>query len=101
MIVYNVTLSVESGIHEEWLNWMKTEHLLEVMATGCFQEYRFLKLLQPVPEEGFTYAIQYFAQDMETYLQYQEQFAPALQAKTKARFGEKFFAFRTILESVE
>lgn len=100
MIVYNVTVNVASGIHDEWLHWMKTVHLPEVMATGCFLEHRFLKLLQPTPEEGVTYAIQYFAKDLSTYQHYQEQFAPMLQAQTKALYGDKAFAFRTLLETV-
>lgn len=100
MIIYNVTVNVEAGIHDEWLHWMKSVHLPEVMATGCFKEHRFLKLLQPTPEEGVTYAIQYMAENMEAYNHYQEQFAPALQAQTKARYGDKAFAFRTLLEEV-
>lgn len=100
MIIYNVTVNVEAGIHDEWLHWMKSVHLPEVMATGCFKEHRFLKLLQPAPEEGVTYAIQYMAENMEAYNHYQEQFAPALQAQTKARYGDKAFAFRTLLEEV-
>lgn len=100
MIIYNVTVNVEAGIHEDWLHWMKTIHLPEVMATGCFKQHRFLKLLQPTPEEGVTYAIQYFAASMADYQHYVDQFVPALQAQTKARYGDKAFAFRTLLEDV-
>ena len=36
MIIYNVTVSVEESIKTDWLDWMKTEHIPEVMATGVF-----------------------------------------------------------------
>ena len=46
MIVYNVTINLEPNIHEEWVKWMKEKHLSDVMATGMFTSYRFLKLLK-------------------------------------------------------
>ena len=42
MIIYNVTVSlVDQTIHEEWLNWMKTKHIPDVMNTGCFLSNKF------------------------------------------------------------
>ena len=43
MIVYNVTCNVENPMASEWLEWMKTVHIPEVMATGCFVENKILK----------------------------------------------------------
>jgi hypothetical protein len=101
MIIYNVTINVENDIHKQWLQWMKSTHLPEVMATGMFLNYKFLKLLSRQEDEsGTTYAVQYFCKSMEDYDLYQKEFAPALQAKTKALFEGKFVAFRTILEEM-
>ena len=36
MLVYNVTVKVNTDIHEEWLEWMKKTHIPEVLATGYF-----------------------------------------------------------------
>mgnify|MGYP002347735554 CR=1 FL=1 len=35
-LLYNVTIKVESDIHHEWLEWMKTVHIPDVMATNSF-----------------------------------------------------------------
>ena len=34
MIIYNVTMNVESDIHDEWLNWMRNTHIPKYFATG-------------------------------------------------------------------
>lgn len=33
MIVYSVTVNIDSSIHEDWLAWMKSKHIPDVMAT--------------------------------------------------------------------
>lgn len=85
----------------EWLQWMQDVHIPEVMATGCFLSYRILKVLTNAnDDEGVNYSIQYDAASMADYERYREQFAPAMQQQTKARYGERVLAFRTLLEVV-
>lgn len=101
MIIYNVTINVDNSIHAEWINWMRDKHLADVMATGLFVEYRILKLLNLQEDEtGTTYAIQYKCKNREDYEHYQQAFAPALQAEGRTLFGDKFVAFRTLLEEI-
>lgn len=101
MIVYNVTVNVDEAVHEEWLQWMKTKHIPDVMATGMFTDHTILRLLSRQEDEtGVTYAIQYKCKDMATYERYQREFAPALQADTLRLYEGKFAAFRTLLEVV-
>ncbi|MBK9330953.1 MAG: DUF4286 family protein [Ignavibacteria bacterium] len=99
MILYNVTVSVDESVHTEWLEWMKEKHIPDVIATGLFSEYKFFKILSDDPEEK-TYSIQYFLNSMDDYDTYQKKYAPALQAEHAGKFGDKFVAFRTLLESV-
>jgi hypothetical protein len=101
MIIYNVTISVEENIHEEWLKWMRDIHIPEVLATGLFIESKMLKLVTPSPAEGVTYAIQYTLANMENLKTYQTQFGPALQKKTAEKYEGKFHAFRTVLETID
>lgn len=99
MILYNVTINVEQDIHDEWLQWMKDEHLPMVMDTGKFVRYGMYKILsRQEGETGVTYSVQYLAHSMDDYLNYQQNHAPALQEETRKRFEGKFIAFRTLLE---
>lgn len=101
MIVYNVTCSMDEALADEWLRWMKTEHLPEVMATGCFLEYRILKLLTSVVDDnGVNYAIQYTADSMDKIVEYREKHGPGLQQKTLEKYGESVLAFRTLMEVI-
>ena len=99
MIVYNVTINVDADVAAEWLHWMKTVHIPDVMATGMFLDNRICRVLAE-EDGGLTYAIQYTAADMATYERYKTEHAPRLQAETQMHYGGKFVAFRTLLEIV-
>lgn len=101
MILYNVTVKIDSQIETEWLEWMKGSHIPDVMATGCFDSYKIMRLLDPPPDEyGVTYAMQYFCRDLDALHTYWREHAPALQADHSERYKERFVAFRTVMEVV-
>ena len=97
MIIYNVTINIENDCKDEWLQWMKSTHIPDVMNLGYFTEYRFCKVLVE-EEQGTTFSIQYTAPSIEILKQYQALHAPRLQKEVKDKFGDKFVAFRTLLE---
>jgi hypothetical protein len=100
MIIYNVTIKVEHSIADEWLEWMKTVHIPDVMLTGLFLEHHIFKVL--VDEaDGVTYSIQYLCENMELYEKYNTEHAPALQAETQKKYNGRFVAFRTLLEVID
>jgi len=101
MIIYNVTINIDGEVHNDWLEWMKAEHIPAVMATGLFIENRFARVLSDQADEGFTYSIQYLLKDIGDYEIYRTAYAPALQAETEKRYKDKFVAFRTLLKTVE
>lgn len=101
MILYNVTLLVEEEICSDWLNWMKTEHLPEVMATGKFVSFSMYKIRNHEPDDkSHNYSVQYLANSIADYEDYASHYAPALKQKTLERYGDKIIAFRTILDKV-
>jgi hypothetical protein len=100
MIVYNVTIKVTAAVHEEWLDWMKSVHIPDVLKTGFFHDYKIFRLLDPDDLEGVTYAIQYYCNSMEDYLSYRDHHAPALQKEHKVQFPTQCVAFRSLLMQV-
>ncbi len=101
MIIYSVTVKIDIGAHDEWLSWMKNEHIAEVLATGKFVKHKFHKVLVEDESDGMTYNVQYYAESMSDYFDYREQDALALQTKGIERFKDRFVAFRTLLKEVE
>ena len=100
MILYNVTVKVDSAISADWLKWLREEHIPEVLETGCFEEATLLQLLDTDESEGPTYAIQYRAANRKAVDQYLENHAQALRAKGTARWGNQFVAFRSLLKVI-
>ncbi|HRH11003.1 MAG TPA: DUF4286 family protein [Bacteroidia bacterium] len=99
MYIYNVTVNIAADVHDEWLSWMKEQHISDVMDTGCFVDSQILEVLY-VEDEGKTYSIQYKFLDMGDMEKYQKEFAPKLQAEHSKKFKDKYAAFRTILKIV-
>lgn len=100
MYIYNVTIKVQAAIQKDWLHWLTDEHIPEVLETGCFSNARVLQLKEVDDTEGPTYAIQYFAASKSLYNLYIEKFAPVLRQKSFDQWGDRFIAFRTVMEVV-
>lgn len=98
MFVYNVTIKMNWSIHNNWLQWMKEEHMPEMIATGCFTKYQLLRLLEVDDEEGPTYAAQYYAESKAFYNQYIEQFSTLQREKGIKKWGNQFIAFRSLMQ---
>ncbi|WP_034893389.1 DUF4286 family protein [Gillisia sp. Hel_I_29] len=99
MYIYNVTINIQEDIHDEWLLWMKNEHIPEMLDTKKFSKALMTKVLVNEEMGGITYSVQYTADSKELLESYKAENAAELRAKTK-RFEGRFVAFRTELEIV-
>jgi hypothetical protein len=100
MILYNVTVQIDKDIEVEWLEWMKSKHIPDVMSTGQFFESRISRLLNEPDEEVSTYVIQYHAESLAHYNRYINEFSAALRDEFNSRYKDKFVLFRTVMEVV-
>ncbi|HEU4472049.1 MAG TPA: DUF4286 family protein [Flavisolibacter sp.] len=99
-IIYNVTIHVEQAIAEPWLQWLIKEHIPDVMGTGCFSGHRVVRLLEVDESEGPTYAVQYFAESKADYNRYIQLHAGEMRQRSFQKWGERFIAFRSVMEVV-
>jgi len=100
MIIYNVTIKVHTSIEHDWLTWLKEEHIPDVTGTGCFTRAVILKLMEVEETDGPTFAVQYYAESKALYNQYIEKFSPLMRQKSFDRWGDKFIAFRSVMQVV-
>jgi hypothetical protein len=100
MIIYNVTIKVEHTIAAPFIQWMREEHIPDVVNTGCFTQGLIFHLLEADDDEGITYAIQYHAKDYAHYKKYLDQFAESRRKDVIDKWGNKFIAFRTVMQAV-
>lgn len=100
MILYNVTVSIDSTKSAEWLKWMCTKHIPAVMATSCFLEAKIFKIqAEEQEQEGFS--IMYLCASETLLKKYRENHAPLLQKEHSEKFQGHFAAFRTLLTVIE
>jgi hypothetical protein len=99
MIIYSVTIIIQSNIEADWIEWMKTVHVPDVLRTGSFSECRIHRVLDSDGEEP-VYVMQYRCRSVEEYHRYRDNFAPALQKDHTDRFAGKFRGSRQLLEEV-
>lgn len=100
MIIYNVTIKLEESIQQQWLHWMQQEHIPEVIATGCFIKATILRLIEVDDSEGPTYAVQYYAESKANYNRYIENYAPEMRQRSFVKWGNRFIAFRSVMQVV-
>ena len=98
MLIYNVTIKLTHKIEKDWVQWMKEEHMKDLISTGLFTDSRLCKLLEQDEEEGVTYVAQYFCDNMDDYSDYIKFHAPAMRDKGIKKFGDQFIAFRTLMQ---
>lgn len=100
MFIYNVTIKIQESIHQEWLKWLKKEHVPDVLATHCFSNARIVRLLEIDDSEGPTYAVQYTAESKALYNRYIDQFAGIMRQKSFDKWGNRFIAFRSVMQVI-
>ena len=100
MIIYNVTMSIENSIKENWLKWMEKEHVPEILRSGCFKKATIYKVLGSNDTDS-TFAVAYVCNTIQELHSYQANFANKLQEKHYSVFGDKAVAFRTFMEVVK
>jgi hypothetical protein len=101
MIIYNITVNIDDSVHQEWLEWMKTDHIPKVLSTGKFEKATLSQVLVEEEMGGQTYSIQYRSYSREALDAYYKEDADALRQEGAKKFADKMLAFRTELQIVD
>lgn len=100
MVIYNVTIKVDNEVADAWVEWMKSEHMSDLLGTGLFTDCRLCRLLDQDDTDGRTYAAQYYCNSINEYNTYIAEYAETMREQGNRRFGGKFVAFRTVMEII-
>jgi hypothetical protein len=98
MILYNITINISYQAEKDWLHYMKTVHIPEILATGVPLECKLLRLLTEIENEGSTYTSQFLFRTMEDFLAYQTGYQASFQERHHELFNGQYVSFRTLLE---
>lgn len=100
MLVYNETFIIDDTLEQEWLQWIKNNHIPAVLGTGAFDSYKLLFIMDS-PNEGVTYCLQFHTDTVERYSDFHYKHMDAIHSKHNAQFEERFALFHTLMEEVE
>ena len=100
MFLYNVTIGIDVGVEEEWLQWMTDHHIPRVMATGYFSDSKVYKVLHDQNDESTSYSFQFFAPSIKHVVTYLDLEAPAIMEELRKKYRDRHVAFQTLLEEI-
>ena len=95
MITYQVKISVDARIEEDFIQWMKTQHVPDVIATGLIKSFQ---ILQPQIGEEHCYYFHYHFTNQQDFDQYTKVFGPKLKADVLERYPNQFEAQRQVFD---
>ena len=100
MYIYNWTINIQEDVHVSWVNWMRTEHIPQMLKTGKFSKALMTRVMVEEEMGGMTYSVQYTTESREMLGNYYKEDAAELRAQSRP-FEGKFVAFRTEMQVVE
>lgn len=99
MLLFNVTVIIEEIEANDWLQWMKDNHIPQLMATECFVSYRLLKIMDS-PNEGISFCVQFIAEDKDHHQTFLDLHEQQFIAEMYAKYPNKLVTFSTLMEFV-
>lgn len=100
MILYNVTIILDSEIQSDWLNWMQQKQIPLIMETGYFVSNRLLRVVDS-PNEGVTYCVQFIADSIQKLNDFKQKNGQFLESNTPLEFNNKLVIFPTVMEFID
>jgi hypothetical protein len=80
---------------------MRTAYIPAYMASDCFTNYNFCRILGDDDEHGITYALQLFSPDLATFETYQKLHTQRLIKLQADRYPNQYVTFRTVMEVID
>mgnify|MGYP000147075953 CR=1 FL=1 len=101
MTNYTVTINIDHEVESHWFDWMRNQHIPDVLATKLFSECIILKAIEPEEEGKSTYSFLYMCESDEELNLYLAEHATRLRDEHTALFKGRFTASRSISEVLD
>lgn len=101
MLIFNTTYQVTTNHTENWIQWIKTEHIPFMLKSEVFIEPQITKIVGSEDETGTSFSVQFKINDMDTLVLWHNQYAIEFQDKVSSKFGTEVVFFSTVLELLD
>lgn len=101
MVIYSVFITLKNEAEPAWVDFMKNKHISDVMKTGCFTGYVFMRE-NDSPEKGkIRFRVDYHLLNSEKMDKYFNEFSISLRNDVLTRFDGEFAAERRIYDVIK
>lgn len=97
MILFNLTILTDEGIHEELKSWILKDFIPAVAKDEIFISQSLLKILNS-PNEGVTYSLQFIAENQDIVNRFRTTQLLSFHNKTQQEYANKVFLVESIME---
>jgi hypothetical protein len=101
MLIVNTTYNVSENCRKDWLIWIHSDYIPEVIRTGFLVNPRFYRLLIENEPGTESYALQFEVKNQETLDGWFQKYGMNIQETMSHRFHENVLGFTTLMEAVE
>lgn len=98
MIIYQVEVSVPQDLVGQWLEYMTSHHIDDVVNTGMFVSSELTRVVDPASADHTVFRVRYSCESHDKLTRYRSEFAPDLMADHTRIFGDRVSAVRTVTE---
>ena len=95
MITYQVEVTVPNALVDQWVDYMTSQHIADVVNTGLFLTAHLIKVVDPT-----VFRVRYACRSIDDLETYRSEYAPALQAHHTEKFGTAVTAVRSVTEDL-
>lgn len=100
MIIYNITTQVTADAEDNWKRWLREEYLPAIDATGLLSSHQLVQLLELEQEEGATYAVQLYFENMQRFAEFRADHLSELEEMERRRWRDDVVSFASLMEVI-
>jgi hypothetical protein len=101
MLFHNITYNIDESLAEDFLDFMRTTHIPNVMKTGFPKAFKILKLLTEIDNGGMTYSFQYTFDSIEGFEVFENDYFDELNEAVDKRYRGKYVFFPSLLQVID
>lgn len=100
MIIQNITYSINKDLEQDFLNWMQSVHIQNVMTTGFPKSFKIMRLLTELENGGATFSVQYNFDNLNSFEAFEIGHFDDLNYEVDKRYRGKYVFFPSLLEEI-
>jgi len=101
MLIFNTTYLVSDDVHNNWLKWIREQHIPFMLDSTYFSHPQVARVITSDKQEGTSFSVQFRVDDMRTLKRWNQEYNKAFQDNCSQQFGTEVIFFTTVLELVD